>query len=73
MKREFKVEMFDTNANVTTEEWSFETLEEAKDFFEKCKADYMEPADKEHMEWLLGYNDENGDYVEIESYKYQNQ
>ena len=70
MKREFKVEMFDTNANVTTEEWSFETLEEAKDFFEKCKADYMEPEDKERIEWILSTFDENGDYVQLENYIY---
>lgn len=70
MKKEFKVEMFDTNENVTTEEWSFETLEEAKDFFEKCKADYMEPADKEHIEWILSTFDENGDYVQLENYIY---
>lgn len=68
--KKYLVEMFDNDAAVATEKWEFETIEKAKDFFEECKAGYMEPADKEHIEWLLGCNDENGDYVEIESYKY---
>ena len=62
--------MFDTKSYVTTEKFGFTTLEDAKDFFEECKTGYMEPADKEHLEWILSTYDKDGDYVQIENYLY---
>ena len=70
VKQKYYVEMFNTKARVTTEEWDFESLEEAKDFFEECKAGYMNQADKEHLEWILSTYDKDGDYVQIENYLY---
>lgn len=69
-KQKFYVEMFDTKSYVTTEEYAFRSLEDAKDFFEECKAGYMDPADKIHLEWILSTFDECGDYVQIESHSY---
>lgn len=66
----YLVEMFDTNGQVTIEEWKFNTKKEAKGFFEYCKNQYMEPADKKHIEWLLSKIDSDGDYWQLDNFAY---
>lgn len=70
MKNKYLVEMFDTNGQVSTEEWEFNTKTEAKKFYNQCKSQYMEPADKKHIRWLLSKIDKEGNYQLIEEFSY---
>lgn len=66
----FFVEMFDTNSQVSTEEWEFDTKRKARHFFEYCKNQYMEPRDKKHIEWILSKIDSDGDYWQLDNFTY---
>lgn len=66
----YVVEMFDTNAQVATEEWEFDTKRKARHFLECCKNQYMEPRDKKHIEWILSKIDSDGDYWQIDCFRY---
>lgn len=70
MKNKYLVEMFDTNGQVSTEEWEFGTKAKAKKFYNQCKSQYMEPADKKHICWLLSKIDKEGNYQLIEEFSY---
>ena len=66
----YYVEMYDNEACVTTEEWRFDSLSLAQEYFDDCVNSYLEEADKKHIEWILFTFDEDGDYIQLDSYCY---
>lgn len=66
----YYVEMYNNEACVTTELWKFDSLSFAKEYFEECINSYVEEDDKENLEWILSTFDEDGDYIQLDSYCY---
>ena len=70
MDKKYYVERFSKSKQVTFWEEEFDSLEAAKSYFEGCIAGNLEPADEEDTEWILSTTDEDGEFLQIESYTY---
>lgn len=72
MNRKYYVEMYDTNGMVTTEQWEFDTEEEARSFYRRSINMPWSDSDKENLEFILSTHESDGEYIQIDSYVMSN-